>query len=144
MANSIIDILKESNNALLKNEAEGIEMFKGLKHDKASLDFFLSHAVVEILTSSGKDLICTSNEALVKKFAPIKESDAVSIKKPTVSPFKTSANHSVLTWDLLKNKYASIAGNRWQILNFIVIAEDNVEMLHSAIIDILSKYNKTK
>lgn len=133
-----IEQLKESNNELLKNEARGIELFKNLKHDKASLDLFLSNAVAEILTSSRKRLVCTSNEQLVKKFSPNKVVGA-PVRQVENSVFKTSSKHNALTWDLIKNKYASIAGNSWQILNFIVIDESNVEMLHRAIEDLLKR-----
>ena len=133
-----IEQLKNSSNELLRNEAEGIELFKNLKHDKESLDFFLANSVAEMLTSSNKLLICTSNEQLVKKFSQAK-TFGISISKVKNSIFKTSASHNALTWDLVKNKYASIAGNSWQILNFIVIDEKNIDILHQTIVDLLKK-----
>ena len=136
--NSIIEELKKSNNALLQSEGAGIELFNGLKHDKRSLDFFLKHAVAEVLTTSKKKLLCTSNETLVKKFSAIKQ-EGSTLNKVMRAPFETSPKHSALTWDLVKNKYASIAGNGWLILNFIVIDESNVEILHKAIVDLLKK-----
>lgn len=135
---SIIDELKRQDNAFLKNEAAGIELFRNLKHDKESLDLFLKHTVAEILTTSKKRLFCTSNEMLVKKFSPIKMEGA-TMAKVMRSPFETSPKHNTLTWDLVKNKYASISGNGWQILNFLVIDEANVELLHKTIIDLLKK-----
>ena len=99
---------------------------------------FLKHAVAEILTSSKKILVCTSNEGLVKKFSQVKSFGAV-LPKIEQSPFKTSAKHNALTWDLIKNKYASVSDGDWQILNFIAIDEDNVELLHRAISDALKK-----
>lgn len=138
-----IEQLKESNNELLKNEAAGIELFRILKHDKSGLDLFLANAVADVLTSSRKRLICTSNEQLVKKFSPNKAVGA-PIRRVENSLFKTSSKHNALTWDLIKNKYASIAGDSWQILNFIVIDESNVEILHRAIEDLLKKVESSK
>ena len=135
---SFIEFLKSRNNELLKNEGVGLELFKGLKHNKSSLDIFLKHAVAEILTTSKKRLLCTSNEELVKKFSAIK-TEGAPLMKVMRAPFETSPKHNALTWDLLKNKYASIAGNGWQILNFIVIDESNVEILHEAITDLLKR-----
>lgn len=135
---SIIEFLKANNNELLKNEAAGLELFKELRHDKHSLDIFLKHSVAEILTTSKKRLLCTSNEELVKKFSAIK-TEGAPLMKVMRAPFETSPKHNALTWDLLKNKYASIAGNGWQILNFIVIDKDNVEILHKAISDLLKR-----
>lgn len=135
---SFIEELKKIDNKLAVNEAVGIQTFKNLNHDKSGLDFFLKHAVAEILTSTKKKLICTSNEELVKKFSAIKEEGA-TLQRVIRSPFETSARHNALTWDLIKNKYASISGNSWQILNFIVIDESNVEILHKAINDLLKK-----
>lgn len=135
---SLIEELKKYDNELLKNEAQGIELFKGLKHDKQSLDIFLKHAVAEILTTSKKRLLCTSNEDLVRKFSAIK-TEGAPLHKVMRVPFETSPRHNALTWDLLKNKYASIAGNGWQILNFIVIDESNIELLHKAITDLLKR-----
>lgn len=136
--NTIIDILKKSNNDLLKNEGFGVDLFKTLKHDKNSLDVFLKHVVAEILTTSKKHLFCTSNEALVKKFSSIKNEGKTMLKAVQV-PFRTSPRHNVLTWDLLKNKYASISGNDWQILNFIVVDENNVSILHRAIVALIKR-----
>ena len=138
-----VEKLKESDNDLLKNEAKGIELFRNLKHDKPSLEIFLENSVAEILTSSRKILICTSNEQLVKKFSPNKVVGA-PVKQVQNSIFKTSSRHNALTWDLIKNKYASIAGNSWQILNFIVIDESNVEILHRTIEDLLKKVQSSQ
>lgn len=138
MEKDFIQILKESNNLLLKNEAKGIELFKNLKHDKPSLDIFLANTVAELLTSSKKRIICTSNEQLVKKFSPNKVVGA-PVRQVENSIFKTSSKHNALTWDLVKNKYASIAGNSWQILNFIVIDESNIDILHRTIEELLRK-----
>ena len=133
---SFIEELKKQNNALLKNEAVGVELFRSLRHTKQDLEKFLKFTVAEILTTSKKIVVCTSNEELVKKFSAIKEEGA-TLNRVMQVPFKTSPRHSALTWDLVKNKYASIAGNGWQILNFIVIDESNVEILHKAITDLL-------
>lgn len=135
---SFIEELKKSNNVLLENEAKGIELFRTLRHNKHDLDTFLKYAIAEILTSSKKLLVCTSNEALVKKFSPIK-TIGLTLEKTMRAPFKTSEHHNALTWDLIKNKYASISGNSWQILNFVVIDENNIDILYSAILDLLKK-----
>lgn len=135
---SIIEELQKYDNALLDSEAKGLELFKGLRHDKQSLDLFLKNAVAEILTTSKKRLLCTSNEELVKKFSVIK-TEGAPLLKVMRAPFETSPKHSALTWDLLKNKYASIAGNGWQVLNFIAIDESNVKILHKAITDLLKR-----
>lgn len=135
---SFIEELKKIDNKLIVSEADGIQMFKNLNHNKSGLDAFLKNTVAEVLTSTKKRLVCTSNEQLVKKFSAIKEEGA-TLQRTMRAPFETSRNHNALTWDLIKNKYASIAGNSWQILNFIVIKEDNIEMLHSAINELLRK-----
>lgn len=135
---SFIEFLKKQDNRLLKNEGKGIELFKSLRHTKTDLDNFLRYVVAEIFTSSKKVLVCTSNEMLVKKFSPIKQIGN-TLNKTTHSSFETSIKHSALTWDLLKNKYASISGDGWQILNFIVIDESNIDILHEVITALLKK-----
>lgn len=135
---SFLDILKKQDNLLLKNESKGIELFNNLKHDKASLKLFLTNTVAEILTTSKKRLICSSNEELVKKFSSAKNKGMV-LEKPIIKPFDVSNKYNVLTWDLLKNKYASIAGDKWVILNFILIDKENIDVLYKVIIDLLRK-----
>ena len=125
---SLVERLKRSNNALMQNEAEGVELFKNLRHNKQGLDFFLANTIAEILLESKSVLICTSNPMLVSKFIPAKENGRPT--HPDMDMFKTNPRHNPLTWDLLKNKMASISGNGWQIVNFIIVKDNNVEMLH--------------
>lgn len=135
---SFIELLKRQDNRLLKNEGQGIELFKSLRHTKTDLDKFLQYVVAEIFTSSKKILVCTSNEMLVKKFSPVKQIGN-TLNKTIHSPFETSAKYNALTWDLLKNKYASISGDGWRILNFIVIDESNIDILHDVIVELLKR-----
>lgn len=136
MAADIIEILKENSNKLLKNEAAGIEAFKNLQHTAADLAKLLKHTIVDITIQNGRRYICTANEQLVKKFSVAKPIGNV-LEKTKQKAFESKEDNKTLAWDLLKNKYITIMGNRWQIHNFIMVVEENIDILHSTIVDLL-------
>ena len=135
---SFIDTLKKSNNELLKNESEGIELLRSLRHNASDLKVFLANTVAEIRLRSGETLICTSNNELVQKFSKAKPVGGTPDANKT-KIFQNESRNFALTWDLMKNKYASVAGNDWQIMNFIVIRSENVEILHRTINELLKE-----
>ena len=135
MDSSIIQILKESNNELLKNEAKGVELFKTLRHTQKDLSTFLRYSIAEILLSNGSSkILCTMNAPLIKKFVESKENRST---KPNLSFLKNPNN--TIAWDLVKNNTTVVRGDSWQILNFIVLDESNIDMLHRSIEEILHR-----
>ena len=133
---SIIQILKESNNELLKNESKGIEWFKTLKHTQKDLSTFLRYSVAEVLLSNGNTkIVCTMNAPLIKKFVESKQENRST--KPNLA-FLKNPNNSI-AWDLVRNNTTVVRGKDWQILNFIVIEESNIDILHKSIEELLHK-----
>lgn len=132
----IIQKLKESNNELLKNESKGIEWFKGLSHTQKDLSTFLRYSVAEILLSDGNTkIVCTMNAPLIKKFVESKQENRST--KPNLA-FLKNPNNSI-AWDLVRNNTTVVRGKDWQILNFIVIEESNIDILHKSIEELLHK-----
>ena len=133
MEPGIIAKLKESNNELLKNEGKGVELFKTLRHNQKDLAKLLRYVVAEILLSNGKtSIVCTMNAPLIEKFVNAKENRSA---KPNLS-FLRNPNNTV-AWDLIRNNTTIVRGRDWEILNFIVLDESNIDILHSSIVDLL-------
>lgn len=126
----------EKYDKLLTESKEDIEKWGKLKHNKECLELFLANNIAEILFET-KDkgeikMLLTSNVELVKRLNRV---------VPPITPiptdnddiFKCKAKNMVLTWNIPFNKFASIHGSKWQIMNFITIKKENVELLHEAL-----------
>lgn len=133
----IIKTLRESNSLLLKAEAEDIAKWSKLRHTKSDLELFLQFNIAEIKFRSldGKDdsIICTSNIPLMKVLETKKPEDKKKIKDIKNNGIITKDLKSVLTWDLIDNKYKTISLNAWQITNFISITPKNILILDELI-----------
>lgn len=133
----IIKTLRESDSLLLKAEAEDIAKWSKLRHTKKDLELFLQFNIAEIKFRSldGKDanIICTSNIPLMKVIETKKLEDKKKIKDIKNNGITTKDIKSVLTWDLIDNKYKTISLNAWQITNFISITPKNILILDELI-----------
>lgn len=133
----IIKTLRESDSLLLKAEAEDIAKWSKLRHTKSDLELFLQFNIAEIefRTLDGKDdsIICTSNIPLMKVLETKKPEDKKKIKDIKNNGITTKDIKSVLTWDLIDNKYKTISLNAWQITNFISITPKNILILDELI-----------
>lgn len=133
----LIKQLRESDRVLLQSEAEDLQKWSKLRHNKSDFELFLSFnlAEVEFKDSDGntQTIVCTSNTPLIKTYSAVKEPD-----KKKAAKLKTVGIHSpkmdrVLTWDLRENKMKTILLKSWQILNFVSITKDNVLLLDTLI-----------
>ena len=74
MATSFIDRLKASGKEILETQGAGIEMWKGLKHNKHDLELFLQFNITELRFKpkdehETKTIVCTSNTRLIAVFS---------------------------------------------------------------------------
>lgn len=139
----IIQLLRTSGNKLLETEAEDIQMWQKLKHNKEDLELFLNHNVAEIkfLKSDGSEseVFGTSNVALIKVFSAKKDKDKIKAKYLNSSGMRSKKSNSVEIWDLIENKQKTMILKSWQIENFITISEKNILILDQVLHDILKK-----
>ena len=97
-------------------------------------DTSMTVSAMETITKDKGEIkmLLTSNVELVKRLNRV---------VPPITPiptdnddiFKCKAKNMVLTWNIPFNKFASIHGSKWQIMNFITIKKENVELLHEAL-----------
>ena len=136
-------MLRTSGNKLLETEAEDIQMWQKLKHNKEDLELFLNHNVAEIkfLKSDGSEseVFGTSNVALIKVFSAKKDKDKIKAKYLNSSGMRSKKSNSVEIWDLIENKQKTMILKSWQIENFITISEKNILVLDQVLHDILKK-----
>lgn len=127
---SFTDQIVESNSDLFKELASDIETWSKLPHNKTGLDLLLANAIVELEIDSknkGKfSAICSSNI----DFTKVISNEMIyknGIKTMGTNPF--FSKKSILTWNLKKAKFLSIATDSWEIKNFIIIKPENVKYL---------------
>lgn len=139
----IISQMRKSNSELIKTEASDLAKWSKLKHIKSDLELFLQFNVAEIKfktnTNTDSSVICTSNTTLIKILAAKKEEDKKKLMNFKNSGIKTKDKNSVLTWDLIDNKYKTINLASWFIVNFISIFPENILLLDEVINKILKK-----
>lgn len=139
----IVKLLRTSGNKLLETEAEDIQTWQKLKHNKEDLELFLNHNVAEIkfLKSDGSEskVFGTSNVALIKVFSAKKDKDKIKAKYLNSSGMRSKKSNSVEIWDLIENKQKTMILKSWQIENFITINEKNILILDQVLHDILKK-----
>lgn len=139
----IISQMRNSNDRLLKSEADDLSRWSKLRHTKADLEFFLTYNIAEIKfrtkDNSETRIICSSNDTLVNVIKELKLENKKKIIDVKPQGFKTKAQDSVLTWDLVDRKFKSINLSSWVILNFISIDKDNILILDEVIKKILKK-----
>lgn len=133
----ILKTLRESDSLLLKAEGADLAKWSKLRHVKDDLELFLQFNIAEIQfkTMSGKDasVICTSNAALIKILQTKELKDKQKLVKYRGPGIHTKDKKSVMTWDLVSDKYKTISLSSWQIANFISINPDNILILDELI-----------
>lgn len=139
----LIKKLKESDNEILKNEANDLAKWSKLKHSKSDLEFFLNFNIAQIdfFTKDGKEssIVGTSNTTLIKIYSLKKDKDKKKLKGLKSDGMRTNDSTSVQIWDLIENKPKTIFLKSWQIMSFISINEDNILLLDKLLNEFLKK-----
>ena len=142
---SLIDKLKASGKEVLEAESAGIEMWRGLKHNKRDLELFLQFNIAELRfkpkdARDFKTVVCTSNTRLIAVFQALKEIDKKKALKSTpFSGIKSKNSNSILTFNLVDNKYNTILLNAWELGSFLTITEKNLPILDALLCDLLKR-----
>lgn len=140
---NIVETLRNSDNKLLKATAADFAKWSKLKHNKECLNLLLQFNIVEIRyqNSAGtySDGVFTSNSVLIniinKTVEEVKKLKAIKTLSPKAVPIEK--DNIVKTYDLKDKTPKTINLKSWDVLNFISITPENVEILHQLLIDIL-------
>lgn len=147
---SIIEKLKSSGKKLLEAQAEGIELWKQMKHNKKDLELFLQFNVAELRFKPKDDpkyrfIVCTSNTRLIAVFQALKEFEKKKVLKTV--PFagiRTKNSTSIMTFNLIANSYNTIPLRAWQLGNFVTLSEKNIPIIDTMLYDLLKRKEKTE
>lgn len=141
----LVEKLLNSGNKVLEAAGKELPKWKKLKHNKEDLEFFLQFNIAHIkYRPKGnvvmKDIVCTSNTKFIAAFSMLKESDKKhALKKTKNDGIRTKEKSSILTYNLLDNTYNTLDLSMWQIVNFLTITPDNIEILDTVINDMLRR-----
>lgn len=142
---NFIHRLKATKHPMLVSEAQAIEKWKDLSHNKQGLELFLQFNIAELKFKpksllSFKNIICTSNTQFISVFSQRRESlKAKAAATVAFSGIYTKDSDSIMTFNLLTNRYNTVSLRAWEIVNFVSIVPDNVVILDSLVNDILGR-----
>ena len=140
----LINEMLKSKNKLIASAANDMSLFNGLKHNKNGLETFLMHTIAYLRYKPLNkhdlvDVICTSNTRFIKVFSALKDSQKKKLLASKDGGLKSKDDGSVLSYDLVKSKYCTISLVRWEIVSFIAITEENIEILDKMANELLKR-----
>ena len=140
----LVEKLLDSGNKVLEAAGKDIGKWSKLKHNKEDLELFLQFNLAHIkFRPSGdvvmKDIVCTSNTTFINMFSKLKESDKKKAARAKNQGIRTKEKKQVLTYNLLENKYYTLPLDMWEIVSFLTISSDNIEILDQVVNDMLKR-----
>ena len=140
----IIKQLAKSGNKLLEAAANDMSQWQQLKHNKQDLELFLQFNLVNLRFKpknkhSMQEIVCTSNTKFIEVFQKLKKSEKQKALKLKNAGIRTNEPNSVLTYNIITNRYNTIDLFAWEIVNFISMTEDNIEILDDVLNNIMRK-----
>ncbi len=140
----LVEKMAASGNKLLEAAANDLQKWSKLKHSKQGLELFLTHNITHLkFLPKGhavfKEIVCTSNTRFIQLFSALKSSQKKRALKSRTDGIKTKDMSSVLTYSLVDNKYCTVDLSRWEIVAFITISEDNIEVLDKVANEMLKR-----
>lgn len=140
----IIQQLAKSGNKLLEAAANDMSQWQQLKHNKQDLELFLQFNLVNLRFKpknkhSMQEIVCTSNTKFIEVFSKLKKSEKQKALKLKNAGIRTNEPNSVLTYNIITNRYNTIDLSTWEIVNFISMTEDNIEILDDVLNNIMRK-----
>lgn len=140
----IIQQLAKSGNKLLEAAANDMSQWQQLKHNKQDLELFLQFNLVNLRFKpknkhSMQEIVCTSNTRFIEVFSKIKKSEKQKALKLKNDGIRTKDTNSILTYNIVTNRYNTIDLTAWEIVNFISMTEDNIEILDDVLNNIMRK-----
>lgn len=144
MENLLVEKLLSSGNDVLEAAGKDIGKWAKLKHNKEDLELFLQFNLAHIKFRPKnaivmQDVVCTSNTTFINVFSKLKTTDKAKALRTTNSGIRTKDKSSVLTYNILDNKYYTIDLGLWEIVTFLTISPDNIAVLDKVVNEMLKK-----
>lgn len=140
----LVEKMASSGNKVLESAANDFSKWKKLKHNKQDLELFLQFNLVHLRFqpkghTAFKEIVCTSNTKFIKVFSSLKESQKKRAMATKFDGIKTKDKDSVLTYNLLEGKYNTVDLGWWELVAFITMSEDNIEVLDKVANEMLKR-----
>ena len=140
----LVEKLASSGNKILEAAANDWSKWSKLKHSKIDLEFFLKNNIVHLKFKpknavAMKEIVCTSNTRFIAIFSALKDSMKKKALNTKIDGISTKDKTSVMTFNLIDNKYNTIDLSMWEIVAFLTITEDNIEILDKVANQLLKK-----
>ena len=141
---SLVETILNSDNEVLKAAGKDINKWSKLKHNKEDLELFLQFNLAHIKFRPKnavvmQDIVCTSNTTFIGVFSKLKEIDKKKALRLKNSGIRTKDKKSILTYNLLENTYYTLDLDLWEIVTFLTISPDNIELLDKVVNDMLKR-----
>ena len=138
----IIQKLAKSGNKVLEAAANDMSKWSQLKHNKQDLELFLQFNLVNLRFKpknkhSMQEIVCTSNTRFIEVFSKLKKSEKKKAISTRIDGIRTKDPYSILTYNILEGKYNTIDLTAWEIVGFISMTEENIEILDDVLNDML-------
>lgn len=138
----IIQKLAKSGNKVLEAAANDMSKWSQLKHNKQDLELFLQFNLVNLRFKpknkhSMQEIVCTSNTRFIEVFSKLKKSEKKKAISTRIDGIRTKDPYSILTYNILEGKYNTIDLTSWEIVGFISMTEENIEILDDVLNDML-------
>ena len=143
----LVEKLLESGNKVLEAAGNDMKMWSSFKHVKRDLEVFLAHNLVHLKfkpknAAVMKEIVCTSSTPFIRAFSLLKEQDKRKAFRAKNLGIKTKDPCTVMTYNVLDGEYNTIALDLWEIVNFISITPENIEVLDKVANDLLKRAMK--
>lgn len=140
----LVEKMASSGNKVLEAAANDWSKWSKLTHSKKDLEFFLKNNIVHLKfmpkrATTFKEIVCTSNTRFIAVFSALKDSMKKRALKSREDGISTKELLSTMTFNLVENKYNTIDLSRWEIVAFLTITEDNIELLDKVANELLKK-----
>lgn len=140
----LVEKMANSGNKAVEAASHDVASWSKLKHNKQDLEFFLKHNLVHLKFkvkngATFKEIVCTSNTRFIKVFSSVKESQKKKALNEKFDGISTKDPTSVLTFNLVDNKYNTVDLSQWEIVFFLTIKEDNIEILDKVANELLKR-----
>lgn len=140
----LVEKMSSSGNKILEAAANDWSKWSKLKHSKIDLEFFLKNNIVHLKfrpknATTMKEIVCTSNTRFIAIFSALKDSLKKRAFLAKSDGISTKDKTSVMTFNLIDNKYNTIDLSMWEIVAFLTITEDNIEIIDKVANEFLKK-----
>ena len=138
----LIEKLAKSGNKVLEAASNDFAKWSKLKHSKKDLEVFLEFNIAHLKfrpknAVAMKEIVCTSNTKFISLFSALKASSKKRALAQQNAGISTKDLSSILTYNLIERKYNTIDLSNWELVSFITISEDNIEIIDKAICEFL-------